>query len=102
VILMLVDIFKVGQGLLIFLGIAILVMLIILLFKLIKTISSVNIIMKKNEDNIYQITDNIKDVTEVAMEVTASALDGAKSFQRYLLYIVDITTILKKIFTDKK
>ena len=52
---MYVDFFKLGQGILIFLGIIILIILIIGLLKLIKTISSVNSIIKKNEESIDEI-----------------------------------------------
>ena len=113
---MYVDILKLGQGLLIILGITLLIVLIIGLIKLIRTISSVNLIIKKNEDNIdeilsvlpktfnnwFEITDNVKDVTEVIVKTTATALGSTESFQRYLVYIVDILTIIKNIFSKKK
>ncbi|MFT5872682.1 MAG: putative PurR-regulated permease PerM [Clostridium sp.] len=113
---MYVDFFKLGQGILIFLGIIILIILIIVLLKVISTISSVNSIIKKNEDNIdeilsalpktfknwYELTDNIKDVTEVVVQTTANALGATESFEKYLVYIKDILTIIKKIFLNKK
>ncbi|MCB2360449.1 hypothetical protein [Clostridium estertheticum] len=110
------DFFKLGQGLLIFLGIIIMIILIVGLLKLIKTITSVNSIIMRNEDDIeeilsvlpktfknwFEITDNVKDVTEVVVEKTASALKSTESFQKYLVYIVDILTIAKNIFSTKK
>lgn len=113
---MMIDIFKLGQGLLILLGLTLLVILIIGLLKLIKTITSVNLIIKKNEDNIdkmldilpktfdncFEITDNVKDVTEVVVKTTANALESTESFHRYLVYIADILTIIKNIFYKKK
>jgi Na+-transporting methylmalonyl-CoA/oxaloacetate decarboxylase gamma subunit len=105
-----------GQGLLIFLGITTLVILIILLLKLIKTISTVNSIIKRNEEsidevlivlpktinNLHEVTDNIKDVSEVIVQTTATAVGATESLERYFVYIVDILTIIKKIFSNKK
>jgi len=113
---MYVDFFKTGQGILIFLGIVILVILIVGLLKLIKTISSVNFIIKKNEDsideilsvlpktfgNLYEVTDNLKNVSEVVVQTTATAVGASESLEKYLIYIVDILSILKKIFSNKK
>ncbi|HEY8804331.1 MAG TPA: hypothetical protein VIM42_04350 [Clostridium sp.] len=113
---MYVDIFKLGQGVLIFLGLTILILLIIGLLKLIITLSSVNLMIKKNENNIneilstlpktfknwYEITDNVKDVTNVVVKKTASSLKSTESFQRYLVYIMDILNIKKNIFPNKK
>ena len=113
---MYVDIFKLGQGLLITLSIAILIILIIVLLKLIKAISKVTSIIKKNEDNIdgilstlpktaknlHEISDNVKVVTDAAVKTTAGALEATESFQRYLIYIVDILNLAKKIFSNKK
>ncbi|MBU3158212.1 hypothetical protein KPL37_00300 [Clostridium frigoris] len=92
------------------------IILIVGLLKLIKTITSVNSIIKKNEDDIeeiisilpktfknwFEITDNVKDVTEVVVEKTASVLKSTDSLQKYLVYIVDILTIVKNIFSSKK
>ncbi|MCB2293963.1 hypothetical protein LGK95_10575 [Clostridium algoriphilum] len=110
------DIFKLGQGILVFLGLTILILLIIGLLKLIKTLSSVNLIIKKNENNIneilstlpktfknwFEITDNVKDVSEVVVKATASSLRSTESFQRYLVYMVDISHIIKNIFSTKR
>ena len=110
---MYIDFFQLGQALLTILGISVLIILIIVMLKLIKTISNVNLIIKKNESNIdavltslpktfknvNEITDNVKDVTEVVLETTASALEATESFQRYLVYIADILTIIKKVFS---
>jgi predicted PurR-regulated permease PerM len=115
VVSMYINFWQLGQALLIILGIALLIVLIIALVKLIKTISSVNSIINRNETNIdevltalpktfnnfYEITDNVKDVTEVVVKTTASALGATESFQRYLVYIADILTIIKKIFSTK-
>ena len=113
---MYVNFFKLGEGLLIFLGIIIMIILIVGLLKLIKTITSVNSIIKRNEDDIeeilsvlpktfknwFEITDNVKDVTEVVVEKTASVLKSTDSLQKYLVYIVDILTIIRNIFSSKK
>ena len=53
--MMYVNFFKLGEGLLIFLGIILLIILIVGLLKLIKTITSVNSIIKRNEDDIDEI-----------------------------------------------
>jgi hypothetical protein len=112
-IIMYIDFLKLGQGLLIFFGILVLIMLTIVLLKFINTISSINSIIKKNETNIHEVLStlpktsknlqdisvNIKDVTEA---VSLTTLEATKSFERYLVYIVDILTIIKKIFSNKK
>lgn len=112
---MFIDFWLLGQALLVILGIVLLIVLIIALLKLIKTISSVNSILNRNEKNIdevftvlpktfnnlYEITDNVKDVTEVVVETAASALGATESFQRYLVYIADILAIVKKVFSTK-
>jgi len=112
---MFIDFWILGQALLVILGIVLITVLIIALLKLIKTVSSVNVILARNDKNIdevlnvipktinnlYEITDNVKDVTEVVVETAASALGATESFQRYLVYIADILTIVKKIFSTK-
>lgn len=115
---MYIDIFKLGQIILILLGIILLVLLIVILFKFIKTISSVNSIIRKNEINIddllstlpktiknmCDITGNVKDVTAVVVKTTtASDLKPTGPFQRYIVDIVDIlTTIIKNISSNEK
>jgi hypothetical protein len=115
---MYIDIFKLGQIILILLGIILLVLLIIILFKFIKTISRVNSIITKNEINIdevlstlpktiinlYDIAGNVKDVTAVVVKITtASDLKVTGPFQRYIVDIVDIlTTIIKNISSNEK
>lgn len=118
VILMYIDIFKLGQIILILLGIILLVLLIVILFKFIKTISSVNSIIRKNEINIDEllsnlpktiknlcdITDNVKDVTAVVVKTTtASNFKSTGPFQKYIVDIVDIlTTIIKTVSSNEK
>jgi hypothetical protein len=47
---------------------------------------------------VFGKTDNIKDVTEVVVQTTATAVGATESLEKYLVYIVDILTIIKKIF----
>jgi predicted PurR-regulated permease PerM len=113
---MYINFTELGLGLLIFLGVILLSVLIVGILKLIKTITKVNSIIYKNEEsideilsvlpktfkNLYEVTDNIKDVTEVVVQTTATAVGATESLERYLVYIVDILTIIKKIFSNKK
>lgn len=115
---MFIDIFKLGQVLLILLGIILLVLLIVVLFKFIKTISSVNSIIRKNEINIdallsnlprtiknlCDITDNVKDVTAVVVKTTTTSdFKSTGHFQKYIVNIVDIlTTIIKTVSSNEK
>ena len=59
-------------------------------------------VLPKTFKNLYEVTDNIKDVTEVVVQTTATAVGATESFEKYLVYIVDILTIIKKIFSNKK
>jgi len=44
-----------------------------------------------------ETTDNVKAVTGVVVKTTTRPLNSTTSFQRYLVYIVDILNIIKNI-----
>jgi len=49
-----------------------------------------------------ETTDNVKAVTGVVVKTTTRPLNSTTSFQRYLVYIVDILNIIKNILPNKK
>lgn len=95
------------------LGAVALVLLIMNLVKLFKIVSRFNGILQKNEKNINnvlaelpkasnnaaEISDNIKIVTEVITETTASAIKAKENINDYVTIIKDILTIIKEVFS---
>ncbi|EQE85594.1 putative lipoprotein [Clostridioides difficile CD69] len=53
-------------------------------------------------ENFGEVGENMKDVTEVVTEVTADFLVTKDSVKSNMDVIVDILTIIKNIFLDKK
>ncbi|HGM3846725.1 TPA: hypothetical protein ACKOTO_001759, partial [Clostridioides difficile] len=93
-----------------------LVYLIIVLVKLHKILNNVGTMLNENTQNINttlnnlpnvvetfgEVGENMKDVTEVVTEVTADFLVTKDSVKSNMDVIVDILTIIKNIFLDKK
>ncbi|PJI06819.1 MULTISPECIES: hypothetical protein [Clostridium] len=93
-----------------------LIYLIILIHKLSQTVSKVNLIIDKNEKNISEVIDslpeiceNISDigenarlVTEVVTEATASAVEAKNNISEYLVIIKDIIGMIRAIFKKDK
>lgn len=98
------------------LGCIALVYLIIVLAKLHKILNNVGIMLSENTQNINttlnnlpsvvenfgEVGENMKDVTEVVTDVTADFLVTKDSVKSNMDVIVDILTIIKNIFLDKK
>ncbi|HBF6811636.1 TPA: hypothetical protein KOT98_003738, partial [Clostridioides difficile] len=89
---------------------------IIVLVKLHKILNNVGTMLNENTQNINttlnnlpnvvetfgEVGENMKDVTEVVTEVTADFLVTKDSVKSNMDVIVDILTIIKNIFLDKK
>jgi methyl-accepting chemotaxis protein len=90
----------------------VLVYLIILIHKLTKTVSKVNLLLDENDKNISKfmenlpkasenlsdITDNLKLVSEVVTETTASAIETKENISEYLTIAKDIIQIIRTTF----
>ncbi|MFL8731936.1 hypothetical protein Q3347_02050, partial [Clostridioides difficile] len=88
----------------------------IVLVKLHKILNNVGTMLNENTQNINttlnnlpnvvetfgEVGENMKDVTEVVTEVTADFLVTKDSVKSNMDVIVDILTIIKNIFLDKK
>ncbi|WP_254220497.1 hypothetical protein [Clostridioides difficile] len=88
----------------------------IVLVKLHKILNNVGTMLNENTQNINttlnnlpnvvetfgEVGENMKDVTEVVTEVTADFLVTKDSVKSNMDVIVDILTIIKNIFVDKK
>lgn len=99
-------------GIIFLLGIAVLVLAFIVLIKLNKTINSILEILEKNKKNIddtcsklpivsknmIEITDNIKDISEVATEFTADAIVTKESIINNYDMMKEIFKIVKAVF----
>lgn len=110
---MYIDLSSLAYGTLTILGAAALVLLIMNLIKLFKVISRFNGILEKNEKNINsmlislpkasnnaaEISENIKVVTEVVTDTTASAIKAKENINDYVTIIKDILTIIKEVFS---
>ncbi|MDX5617022.1 hypothetical protein, partial [Clostridioides difficile] len=86
------------------------------LVKLHKILNNVGTMLNENTQNINttlnnlpnvvetfgEVGENMKDVTEVVTEVTADFLVTKDSVKSNMDVIVDILTIIKNIFLDKK
>lgn len=89
-----------------------LVFLIILLNKAIRFFNNVNKIIESNEgnidkvmktlpdatDNVMVITENVKDVSEVATAFTADIIDKKECISDYFVIAKDIFAIVKDVF----
>ena len=99
-------------GILYLLGITALVMLIIVLLKINSFVTNLISFFGKNRDklqqtcnslpqiseNIIEITDNVKDISEVATEFTADAIVAKESFFNNYDILKDILKIIKSVF----
>ena len=79
--------------------------LVIALRKLIAVLDNINSILNVNKEyitstskNLSQITDNIKDVSEVVTETTAEAIIAKENVSEYINIFRDILFILQGIF----
>lgn len=99
-------------GILYLLGIAALILLIIVLLKINKLITNFVNFLEKNRDNlqvscndlpkitknIVEITDNAKDISEVATEFTADAIVAKESLFSNYDILKEIFKIIKSVF----
>ena len=99
-------------GILYLLGIIALVMLILVLFKINSFVTNLISFFDRNRDklqttcnslpqiseNIIEITDNVKDISEVATEFTADAIVAKESFFNNYDILKDILKIIKSVF----
>lgn len=90
------------------LGIAAIIYLIIVLHKFSLLISSLNSILSSNRENIDKlcsdlpdITDNLKDVSEVITETTADVIVAKDNLLNNVEIIKDIINIILSVFSKK-
>ncbi|MBU3206024.1 hypothetical protein KPL33_03400 [Clostridium algidicarnis] len=101
-----------GYTILGILAAAALIYLIMALNKLSKVLARVDKILGENElninkvtnylpkasQNIAEITDNIKDISEVLTTTTADAIDIKEDVEGYLITLKEIISIVKNVF----